>query len=176
MDSKLIKRIFSILIACCLALPAQADDTLAANKTAVQSAFLLNFAMFTEWPSLPNDEFRICVLGDDSMLEALASAKNKQIKGRPVTIVKVHDHNQLNVCQILFVGQSKHALMKDIADHIGNSPVLVVSDENAYDPSEVTIVLGMQQDRIVFKVNRTASERQSLNFSSKLLKLAVSVY
>jgi hypothetical protein len=169
-------RLGAFLLAASMMFPVQADDHILADKTSIQAAFLYNFALFTDWPSLPDNEFTICVIADDHMLEALASVRNKQIKDRTIIIKKIDSYNQAKICQILFVGNTEHPAMKMIAEKIGTTPVLVVSEEDAYDLKEVIIALGEQQNRISFKINRTEASQRSLTFSSKLLKLAILVY
>lgn len=56
------------------------------------------------------------------------------------------------------------------------TPVMVVAEENGYNPQDVIIALVAQQGRIGFKINRTAAQSNSLTLSSKLLKLAQLVY
>ncbi|MFZ2542090.1 MAG: YfiR family protein, partial [Gallionella sp.] len=131
---------------------------------------------FTEWPDLPGDEFRICVLGSKSVLAALESVKKKQLKEHPIRITNITSESQVQSCQVLFVGRSEHASINNLANEIGNAPVMVVSEENGYDPKNVTISLVAQQGRIAFKINRTAALENSLTVSSKLLKLALQVY
>jgi hypothetical protein len=58
-------------------LPARADDRIMADKFAIQAALIYNFALFTDWPSLPDGAFNICVIADDHILEALASIKRR---------------------------------------------------------------------------------------------------
>lgn len=165
-----------VLLACCALRPALAEDVIAADESAIQAAFLYNFALFTEWPALPANEFRICVLGSDTVLAALESAKKKQINERPVTVKNISSVAQAQSCQVLFVGRSEHTSIGNLAKQIGNTPVLVVSEEDGYDPKYVTIGLVALQGRIGFKINRTAAQANSLTFSSKLLKLALQVY
>ena len=166
----------ALLLACCALRPAFADDTIVADKSAVEAAFLYNFALFTEWPDLPANEFRICVLGSDPVLAALESVRKKQIKELPVSVTKISSVTQAQSCQVLFVGRSEHASIGNLARQIGNAPVLVVSEENGYDPKNVIIALVAQQGRITFKINRTSAQASSLTVSSKLLKLAQQVY
>jgi len=83
---------------------------------------------------------------------------------------------QAQSCQVLFVGRSEHASIGNLARQIGNAPVLVVSEENGYDPKNVIIALVAQQGRIAFRINRTSAQASSLTVSSKLLKLAQQVY
>ena len=169
-------RLVVLLLACCALRPAIAVDAIVADESAVEAAFLYNFALFTEWSDLPANEFRICVLGSDPVLAALEPVKKKRIKERPVSVTNVSSATQAQSCQVLFVGRSEHASIGDLARQIGNAPVLVVSEENGYDPKNVIIVLIAQQGRIGFRINHTSAQANSLAVSSKLLKLAQQVY
>jgi hypothetical protein len=169
-------RLVVLLFACCALRPAIAVDYIVADESAVEAAFLYNFALFTEWPNLPANEFRICVLGSDPVLVALESVKKKQIKEHPVSIMSISSATQAQSCQVLFVGISEHASIGNLVRQIGNAPVLVVSEEDGYDPKNVIISLVAQQGRIGFKINRTAAQANSLTVSSKLLRLAQQVY
>lgn len=166
---------FAILLVCGAFRPAIAEDTVAADISAVEAAFLFNFAIYTEWPVLPADEFRICVLGSDPVLAALVSIKRK-IKDRQVNVTNITSATQAQTCQVLFVGKSEHGTINDLARQIGKTPVMVVSEANGYDPRNVTVELFTQQDRIAFRINHTAAQENSLTVSSKLLKLAQQVY
>ena len=169
-------RLAVLLLAYCALRPVLAAEALIADESTVEAAFLYNFALFTEWPDLPANEFRICVLGSEPMLAALDSIKRKQIKEHPVKVMNISAAAQMQTCQILFVGQSEHESIGKLARQIGNAPVLVVSEEDGYDPKNVIISLVTQQGRIGFKINRTAAQANSLTVSSKLLKLAQQVY
>lgn len=164
------------MLACCALRPALADDAIVADKNNVEAAFLYNFALFTEWPSLPADEFRICVLGSETMLTALEPVKKKQLKEHPVSVTNISSAIQARSCQVLFIGESGHHSIDSLSKQIGNEPVLVVAEEDGYDPNNVIIVLVKQQGRISFKINRTAALANSLSLSSKILKLAQQVY
>ncbi len=176
MNSDWLKRLTAFILAGCMMFTVRADNHMVADKTTIQAAFLYNFALFTEWPSLPDNAFNICVMANDQILGALASVKNKQIKDHPISIKKLDSYHQAKDCQILFVGNAGHPSMKLIAETIGTAPVLVVAEEGAYDLREVIIALGEQQNRVSFKINRTEAALRSISFSSKLLKLAVQVY
>jgi hypothetical protein len=147
-----------------------------ADKTSVQAAFLYNFAVFTDWPDLPEHEFSFCVLGDEGMLEALASVKNKQMKGKPILVRKIDSSRHWQGCQVLFIGAAEHRAIKDIYEQSGSAPVLIIAEEGAYDVQNVFIVLSEQQNKVSFRINRTEAAKRSMAFSSKLLKLAIQVY
>jgi hypothetical protein len=166
----------ALLFACCALQPALAVDAIVADESTVEAAFLYNFALLTEWPDLPPSEFKICVQGSDPVLAALESVKKKQIKEHPISVINISSAAQAESCQVLFVGRSGHASLGKLARQIGNTPVLVVAEEDGYDPKNVIILLVPQQGRIGFKINRTAAQANSLTVSSKLLKLAQEIY
>ena len=169
-------RVAVLLLACCSLRPAFADDAIIADDSAAEAVILYNFALLTEWPALPADEFRICVLGSEPMLAALEPARKRRLKEHPITIVNISTANQVQSCQMLFVGRSEHASIGKLAAQIGNAPVMVISEGDDFDPKNVIILLVTQQGRIDFKINRTAAQANSLEVSSKLLKLALQVY
>ena len=166
---------FAMLLVCGPLRPASADDAIVADISAVEAAFLYNFAIYTEWPELPADQFSICVLHSNPVLAALNSIK-KKIKDRELKITNITSATQVNICQVVFVGKSEHGAIDDLARRIGKAPVMVVAEANGYDPKDVTVVLSTQQNRITFKINRTGAMESSLTISSKLLKLAQQVY
>jgi len=164
------------LLVCCSLQPAFADDAVVTDESAAEAAALYNFALLTEWPDLPADEFRICVLGSDPMLAALEPVKMRPLKGHPVTITNISTPSQVQSCQMLFVGRSEHASIGMLTREIGHAPIMVVSEGDDFDPNNVIILLVDQQGRIGFKINRTAALANSLAVSSKLLKLALQIY
>jgi hypothetical protein len=176
MNSELSRRVIACIFACGLIMPAHAEDSILADRAAVQAAFLYNFGLFTEWPGLPDNEFKICVIADDKILDALAEIKNKRIKDHTLSINKIDSAKLAVQCQILFVGVSAQASMKEMAGQIGLAPVLVIAEEGSYDLGDVIIALNEKQNRIGFKINRTEAAKRSLTFSSKLLRLATQVY
>lgn len=168
--------LIALLLYFCALQTAHADEGVIAEQSTVEAAFLYNFALFTDWPDIPANEFRICVLGSDSVLAALEPVKKKQIKGYPVSVINISSATQASSCQVLFVGESAHASIGNLAMQIGKAPVLVVSEEDGYDPKHVIIALVGLQGRIGFKINLSAALANSLTVSSKLLKLAMQVY
>ena len=165
-----------LLLTCSTMQPAIAADGIIAEESAVEVAFLYNFALFTEWPDIPANEFRICVLGSGPLLAALEPVKKKQLKERPINVTNITSAAQIQSCQVLFVGRSEHASINNLARQIGNAPVMIVAEEDGYDPNNVIISLVPQQGRIAFKINRTAAQAKSLTISSKLLKHALQIY
>ena len=157
-------------------LPASADVKINAAEEKVQAAFIYNFLLLTEWPSPPKGNFNICLLGKDPILDSLKQLEVKQAKNHPITVQVLNDVQNAKVCQILFVSREMHPHMREIDNLIADTPVLVVSSENAYDLHDTTIALSSHDGRLSFKINNTAAKNRNMSLSSQLLKLATLVY
>jgi hypothetical protein len=166
----------ALLLGVCTIQAGSAAEGVVANEASLQAAFLYNFALFTEWPGLSATHFNICVAGSAAVLEALQPYQTKKIRDLPVVISNLPSFSQIRNCQIVFIGKSDHANIKNLPASIGQNPVMVVAEENSFEPAMVTILLVQQQGRIAFKINQTSALANSLAISSKLLKLALQVY
>lgn len=171
--------ILLMLLGMCDPADAQEQDIHAAiaREDALGAAFIMNFVMFTEWPSLPKDTFTICATGvNQSMSNALQKLKAKQLKNRAVEIVAPLLPAQLSSCQVLFIGKLDPAELDKLNKKIAATPVLLISDNAGFPLSDVIILLSRQQGRLSFKINQSAAQMRSLRLSSKLLQLATEVY
>lgn len=155
---------------------AIADNT--ASRQAIETAFLYNFALFTQWPDITaSHSFNICVLGNSNPLgESLEQLNGKLIENLPVRTQIVRSPGEASHCHILFVPSSWHHLMPTVASALRDTSTLIISEANNYNPNEVMIILGEENGRINFQINHTATKRAGLNVSSKLLRLARKVY
>lgn len=168
--------LLSVLFSACLTQPLMAADAIVASENTVQAAFIYNFALFTEWPEPLAGHFTICVLASAPVFEALQPFRAKQVRGNPVLVTQITSAAQINACQILFIGHSEHAAIKNLSRQLAKSPILLVAEENSFDPQNVTITLVPQQGRIGFKINHTSAQASALIISSRLLKLAQQVF
>lgn len=176
----LFKWLAPLLLALGLAPPGQAQP-LVASEAALQAALLVNFAIFTEWPALPAgvtvaEKISFCVLASPDVTEALLNRQNKSIRGKAIEVKAISSTTQTTACQVLFVGEPAHPRIHEIRQLARTIPLLLVAEENGFDPKDVIISLRLQDGRYTFKINLTAARASSLTLSSKLLNLATQVY
>lgn len=148
---------------------------LAVPEYELKAAFLYNFALYTEWPTR-NNSLNICVLGDDPFGNALDALARKTVQESRVTVKRIISASESKSCQVLFIAASEHHSMNSIAQELHGLPVLTIAEEDGYDARLVMISLGERQNRLAFKINRSAALHSGLTLSSKLLHLATEVY
>lgn len=162
--------------------PVRAQEIDQAKALKVKAAYVYNFAKFIEWPAGvykdAESPFVIGVVGDDSFLKNLNdTVRAKKIATRPVTILRLRwgtpaDRAKLKRCRILYISKTERRRLTEIFGALKGKPVLLVSDIPGFASGGGMIGFVLEQQRIIFEINREALEQAKLKTSAKLLKLA----
>ena len=146
----------------------------------VKAVFLLNFAKFTQWPSQAFENDRspivICILGEDPFGAVMEETiKGETVDGRKLKIKRCKEPAEVDGCQILFIKGMNQERMAQVLRKMEGSNVLTVGESGAFLDAGGVIAFVMEQNKVRFEINETASERAGLKISSKLLSLARAV-
>jgi len=145
----------------------------------VEAAYLYNFGRFVEWPAkgaTRNGSFTICVLGEDPFGQALdATLAGETIGNQKVTARRISSAQMSADCQILFISSSEANRLNKIIEALDKIAVLTVSDIPQFSQRQGMIQFVLEENRIRFEVNLTATQRAGLTLSSELLKVATAV-
>lgn len=143
---------------------------------AMKAAYLYNFALFTEWPALPDDQLNLCILGKDAFGAALDSIDGKIVNGLRLSVHRISGSSRARQCQILFLGTSDRVNFRRLLHDIEDLPVLTVTDNDDLVQAGIMIRMSIENKRLTFEINTEAARRARLAISSKLLRLAKTVY
>lgn len=142
----------------------------------MKATYLYNFAVYTEWPAELGNEIQLCVLGEERFGGALQTISGKFVNGRILMVHNLMSIDQIGACQILYLGEADVPRSQEALRKIRGMPILTVADGIIPLYSGVMISMLIEDKRLAFKVNASAARKVQLNFSSKLLRLASSVY
>ena len=134
----------------------------------MKAAYLFNFARFTEWPANERANFNICILGDEDLGRAMRKYEERRISDQRVVIARLNSMTPIRQCNLLFVGAGELPNLAKINAHLGELPVLTVTDR----PAPVGIVMSLESERLVFDVNLEYSQKARLKHHSSVLRLA----
>lgn len=154
--------------------PARAQET--APEYVLKAAFIYNFAAFTDWPPGTGNSLNLCIVGKNPFGNALDSLEGKPLGAMRFAIKQPSAGESLRGCQILFISASEHASIGKLLEGIRGSAVLTIAEGGGVAQQGVIIGLIMEQKKIAFEVNLEAARRSQLSISSKLLRLARTVY
>jgi hypothetical protein len=168
-----------LLLGCTLLLPflAHSADAGAPTEYQVKAVFVFNFAHFVEWPpptfATPDEPFVIGVVGDDPFGVRLDEAvRGEQINSHPLAVRRFRTVGEIGGCQILFIGRSENARLRDILAALDHRSTLTVSDLDDASERGVMIQFTTQNNRIRLRINVESARAAALTLSSKLLRPA----
>lgn len=146
------------------------------REYAIKAIFLYNFAKFVEWPSQAFEDSTtpliFCILGKDPFGVHLKPIKSKTVKGKKIIVKYSSKIDDMEKCQILFVGDSEDKQLVRILARVKDWNVLTVSDMENFAQRGGIIGLTREKDEIHFEINLDASKMAGLMISSRLLKLS----
>lgn len=178
----MLKRITTtLLISTCLLLISTMQTATAQthgdDELLLKAAYIYNFAIFTRWPEstwkTKDMPLKLCIAGKDALSDEIQKLHAKIIKGRPVTIHPLKNAQTAKDCQILYIATSEGKNYKDILKSVHDEPVLTISELPYFARSKGIIELYRAKDQTFFIITLEASNKAGLEFSSRLLSLAV---
>lgn len=143
----------------------------------LKAFFLYNFAVYTEWPSLPVDSFEFCVLGKDPFGSWLDPIARKTLQAKAIHIRRLAAGAEIKSCHLLFIPATEKENFARLAPVITQQAILTITDAQQIDEKWpiIMITLVPDENRFTFDINQSAARVAGLSFSSKLLRLARNV-
>ena len=147
-----------------------------ATAATITSAFLYNFAKFTEWPAdtlATGQRIALCVIGDNAVADALElTIKGHAIESHELTVEIVKADGPLRSCHLLYVSGLDAKRSLQLIESLKTAPVFTASDADKFAALGGVAQLTLENGRMRFAINVTAAQRARLQLSSKLLSLA----
>jgi len=150
------------------------------NEYQVKAVYLYNFGRFVAWPShgpaATNDNFTICVLGQDPFGSALdATLAGEMIDGKSVVAKRISSPQESSSCRILFLSSAEDGRMNKVIEALDKEAILTVSDLPEFSQRGGMIQFVREGNKVRFEVNLNAVQHAGLVLSSELLKVATTV-
>ncbi len=142
----------------------------------LKTAFLYNFATFTQWPENNQSEFNVCIYGQNPFNGHLDNLQEKKISDRPINVSFRQFPDSLDDCQLVFVSRSEIPNLKRILEALDDKPILTIADTPNACQKGVALNMGIEEGKVIFEANLVAAEAVGLSFSSQLLRFAKKIY
>lgn len=154
---------------------ASAEPQARLSENQIKAAFLFNVAKFVEWPATDDrsDDFVVGVIGSDfigNVLYRLVSGKT--VQGREIVVRRLRKDDDLQGCQIVFVGANESRHAADILLRVQARGVLTVGETPQFLSEGGLVRFYVDNNRIRFQINAAAAEQAGLKINSQLMGLA----
>lgn len=167
--------VVTCLLALCLLGLAPRAAAQIESEYRVKAGFLLNFAVFTEWPERGDAPLTICVYGEDPFGPVLDELAARGAGGRRFDVRRTFSVDTLARCQLVFITRTMMNTLGRVLDTVASAPVLTVADSPGALQRGVMLNMDTGQSRITFSANLGVARRQGLKISARLLSLATEV-
>ncbi len=145
----------------------------------VEAAYLFNFGKFVtsaKRVTSAQAPFAICVLGEDPFGPTLdKTTAGETISGRAVVDKRISRAQDAVGCSILYISDSEAERLGRILTTVKDAPVLTVSNLPGFLERGGMIQFVLENGRVRFQVNLSATQQSGLMLSSELLKVAIKV-
>jgi YfiR/HmsC-like len=146
----------------------------------VKAAFLFHFAQLVDWPedTLPgtDNSLFLCTLGEDPFQGALeGTVAGKAIGSRAIRVRHVTQTQEMQACQILFLGERQRKQIPTLLANLRNAPVLTVGETAGFLGAGGMICFLLEKNKVRFEINLNAAGAARLKIGSRLLVLAQNV-
>ncbi len=148
------------------------------SESEIKSAFICNFAKFTQWRAKPVEKvFLIAIIGDDNFNTAIEKiAKNVQIDGKNIVIQRFQDYKSAASAHIVYVGSLHPSVnLNNVLTYYASRNILTISERKDFCKMGGMINFSSQKVKYGFQINNTAAKKSGIEISAKLLKLATLV-
>ena len=161
-----------------------ADSVSAEYK--LKAALIYKLIRFIEWPEayssvvLQNKpaqkHFGLCVLGRDDFGSALDVLNGRKVGTAIISVQRFKQSESISrSCQLVFISDSKPALLKPILFSIRQYPILTIGDSPGFAKKGGMIQLVHGDKHIGFNINLQRAKASGLKISAPLLELSTIV-
>ncbi len=143
----------------------------------VKAAFIFHFAQLVDWPpekpSGTDNSLVLCTLGEDPFQGVLeGTVAGKPIGNRILRIRHLGEPQDMQACQIVFLGRAQSKRIPMLVSTLHNAPVLTVGETAGFLDAGGMIDFLLEDHKLRFEVNLAAAELADLKIGSRLLVLA----
>jgi hypothetical protein len=176
-----LRWVFSTLIILVLTAPWNAGaQERSYSEYEVKAAFIYSFVKFIDWPekSLASSKAitTFCVIGRAPFGGALDEIQGRVVRGKSLEVQHISSLRDLKECQVLFISSSERERLPKIVEAAKEANILTVGDSAGVGKQGVMINLFVLEKKVKFEVNVERARQARLIVSSKLLKLAQTLY
>jgi hypothetical protein len=155
-------------------LPARAQDP-AVSEQALKAVLFYRLPLFVYRTTTEKDaRVGICTLGYTPLDSAIDKLPDTLIDGRGVDFRAIPGPAEADECDFLFIGRSEAGRLDHHLRRLNGRRLVTVSDLDGFARAGGMVEFALRPDGsgIQLLINRRAAQKQSIEFSARLLRLA----
>jgi len=145
----------------------------------IKVAYIYQFTQFVTWPdtaSSIDQEFSVCVFGNDPIAKELEPLTRRQVNGQSITVRYPEKIQETDSCNILYIAETKKHLLRKLFKYLHDKPVLTVSSIPDFAMNGGIIDFVIRNNKVRLETNVAVARHANLSISAKLLEVCLQVY
>ncbi len=151
----------------------------------IRALYLYNFLLFVDWPKTDDSHLntvKVVIYGDPRLYKALKPMNGRMIRGKKLVVDFLTKSDDLDPCQVLFVGDGEKPRTRKLLKKVDGKPVLTISNMEGFVylggmvgfRNPVALEGGKKQKRFI--INLAAVRKSRLKIRSRLLRMSDVLY
>lgn len=154
--------------------PATAsDEPVTGPEYEVKLGFIYNFINFVTWPKAifetDSDPLIMCIASDNPASQVLFKLDGINIKQRKIRVLTYQEETCLEQSHILFFATQQITFIQQVLEQTRGRSILTIGEVDGFSRMGGNINFFKEQNRLRFRVNIDAVQRNALKMSSQLL-------
>lgn len=161
-------KLFLFVLAFFLASPSFSQKV---PESWLKAEFILVLTSHVTWPEETDlDTFRIGILGADKVYSVLGMKTDLDtLKNKPVTVEHFRRARDVHRVQVLFIGEDRQTVLKQVFRRFKDSPVLIITDSTANYNYTMLNLLSRTTEGKPFEINKANIDNAGLTLSNRIL-------
>jgi len=154
---------------------ASSQEVHPSREYQIRASLIFNFLQFVTWPPAETQmpTLHICVAGRDLFGSALSTLEQEIVQGRRIQVTRLvgNEEPHLEGCQVLVVN-TQSVDVTPLLEAARQQSILTIGDSDDFLDKGGMISIVVENDKVVFDINRASATVARLDISSKLLRVA----
>jgi hypothetical protein len=166
----------AVALLCCLFFirpPAVLSEPVMGPEYEVKIGFIYNFANFVTWPQAAfeknPDTLILCLASDNPSSDTLYKLDGKRIRGRKIKVIAYQEGTCVEQSHILFFATRDTIFIQQVLELVKGRNILTIGEVEGFTRMGGVINFFEERNRLRFRINIDAAQRQGLKMSSQLL-------
>jgi hypothetical protein len=143
------------------------------SEYALKAVLLYRLPSFTYWTDGSRPVNAVCIVGGNPFAGQLARIAAESGDGQRVEVRQLANGAEWNGCDVLFIARSEASNLDTLLRRTdARRGMLTVSDIPGFAKQGGMVEMTMTGDRVGVQINRKTAQKQGLDFSAQLLRLA----
>ncbi len=152
------------------------EGTSIGQEEKFKALFIYNFTKYIQWPGNIEGDFKIVVIGSNTMVNELNIIASKKTVGQStISVESAKSASSVKQCQIAFISHENMDQLSELVEKAKHSNILIITESPKSCLQGACLNFVSMSGSIKFEISKTNIESYGLKISAALMNLGIIV-